>query len=183
MGVGVGVGVAVAVGMAVGTGVGVGVGVDDGGGVGVGVGVLIGRAVGVGAGVAVGLGASAVGSRFTPCSDEVVALESVPFEGMGSGSSEHPISRMARTAMLSTRPMIDFDIAFTSLTSLSGTLLTPLRLTFHRMGADRVAETTATRAAATDVSAPSRIGIPRLSVLVIAPLAQRRMIAWTSRCP
>ena len=53
-----------------------------------------------------------VGSGLTPCSDEVVALESSPFEGMGSGSSEHPVSRMARTAMLSTRPMIDFDIAF-----------------------------------------------------------------------
>ena len=60
-----------------------------------------------------------VGSGLTPCSAEVVALESVPFEGMGSGSSEHPVSRMASTAVLTSRPMIDFDIDFTSLTSLS----------------------------------------------------------------
>ena len=60
--------------------------------------------------------------------------ESVPFEGLGSGSSEHPVSRMARAVAVTSRPMIDFDIAFTSLTSLSGTLPTPLCLTFHRMG-------------------------------------------------
>ena len=40
-----------------------------------------------------------------------------------------------------------------------------------RRKADRVAELTATRAAATAVSAPSRIGFPRLPVLVIAPIA------------
>ena len=45
--------------------------------------------------------------------------------------------------------------------------------------ADRVVELTATRAAATAVSAPSRIGFPRLSVRISAPLPERRMVAWT----
>ena len=60
-----------------------------------------------------------VGSGLTPCSDEVVVLESVPFEGVGSGSSEHPVSRIASAAMPNSSLMIDFDIAFTSLTSLT----------------------------------------------------------------
>ena len=38
------------------------------------------------------------------------------------------------------------------------------------------------RDAATAVSTPSRIGIPRVLVRVIAPLPERRMIAWTFRC-
>ena len=132
----------VGAGVVVGLGVGCGLGMAVGNGVGCGLGmaVAVGRAAGVGIAasdasvfVTADVGAC-VGLGLTPCSDGAVVLESAPFEGMGSGSSEHPISRMARTAMLSTRPMIDFDIAFTSLTSLSGTLLTPLRLTFHRMG-------------------------------------------------
>ena len=106
----------------------------------VGIAAAVGKAAGVGiaaSGAAVFVTAdvgACVGSGLTPCSDEVVVLESVPFEGMGSGSSEHPVSRRASTAMLSTRPMIDFDIPFTSLTSLCGTLLAPHHLTFHRMG-------------------------------------------------
>ena len=54
-----------------------------------------------------------VGSGLTPCSDEVVGLESVPFEGMVSGSSEHPVSSTASTAAL-TSSLMDFDIAFMS---------------------------------------------------------------------
>ena len=52
-----------------------------------------------------------------------------------------------------------------------------------RWKADRVAELTATRAAATAVSTPSRIGIPRPPVLVVASLPKRRMIAWAYRRP
>ena len=108
-------------GVSVGTGVGVGVGVGVAVAVGSGVGVAVGRAVGVGVAasgtwvfVRADVGAC-VGSGLTPCSDEVVGLESVPFEGMGSGSSEHPVSSTASTAALTSSPMMDFDIAFMSI--------------------------------------------------------------------
>ena len=88
--------------------------------------VAVGRPAGVGvaaSGAAVFVTAdvgACVGSGLTPCPDEaVVVLESVPFEGAGSGSSEHPVSRMASTAAVTSSLMIDFDIAFTSLTSLT----------------------------------------------------------------
>ena len=77
--------------MAVGVAVGVGVGIDVGSGVRVAVAVAVGTDVGM----AVGLG-------------RILA------EGAGLGSSEHPVSRLASTAVLTSRPMIDFDIDFTS---------------------------------------------------------------------
>ena len=64
-------------------------------GVAVGVRVAVGVAVGTDVGMAVELG-------------RILA------EGAGLGSSEHPVSRMASTAVLTSRPMIDFDIDFTS---------------------------------------------------------------------
>ena len=126
--VGSGVGMAGGSGVAVGVGVGCGVGMAVGNGVAVAVGRVAGAGVAVVVGRAAGVGVAAsdaamfvkadvgacVGSGLTPCSDEVVVLESVPFEGMVSGSSEHPDSRMASTAMLTSRTMIDFDIAFAS---------------------------------------------------------------------
>ena len=131
MGTGVGVGVGVGVAVAVGSGVGVAVGRAVG--VGVGVAVAVGSGVGVAVGRAVGVGVAAsgtgvfvradvgacVGSGLTPCSDEVVVLESVPFEGMRSGSSEHPVSRMASAAMPNSRPIIDLGIDFMASTSLT----------------------------------------------------------------
>ena len=100
--------------------VGSGVGVAVGRAAGMGVAASGTVAVAVAAGVAVAVGRAAgmgrcrftvrlclsqamrehvLDSGLTPCSDEVVVLASVPFEGRGSGSSEHPVSRMARTAM------------------------------------------------------------------------------------
>ena len=120
--VGAGVGLGVGSSVDVGSGITVGAGVEAFGGasVGAGVGLGVGSSVDVGSGITVGAGveAFAVGSRFIPWSDEVVVLESAPFEGMGSGSLEHPVNRMASTAALTSRPMIDFDIAFPSLTPL-----------------------------------------------------------------
>ncbi len=131
--VGVGVGLAVGVGVAVGTGVFVGLGVGCGLGMAVGNGVAVAAGVAVAVGRAAGVGVAAsdaamfvtadvgacVGSGLTPCSDEVVVSETAPFEGVGSGSSVHPVSRMASTVAVTSSPMIDFDIAFTSLISLS----------------------------------------------------------------
>ena len=136
------VAVAAGVAVAVGRAAGVGVVASRAAAVAVSAGVVVadGRAASVGvaaSGAAMFVTAdvgACVGSGLTPCSDEVVALESVPFEGVGSGSSEHPVSRIASAAMLTSRPMIDFDIAFTSLTSPSGILPAPHCLTFHRMG-------------------------------------------------
>ena len=64
---------------------------------------------GVGVAVAVGVG---VGRRTLAA-------------GEGDGSSEHPVNRMASTAMPISSLLIGFDTAFTSSASLSGTLLAP----------------------------------------------------------
>ena len=130
------VAVAAGVAMAVGRAAGVGVAASGAAAVGVamGVAVVVGRAAGVGvaaSGAAVFVTAdvgACVGSGLTPCSDEVVLSETAPFEGMGSGSSEHPVSRMASTVAVTSSLIIDFDIAFTSLTSLSGLSPDPIGL-------------------------------------------------------
>ena len=67
-----------------------------------------------------------VGSGLTPCSDEAVVLGNRPRSK--EWDLAHRNTRLAgwrATAMLTSRPMIDLGIAFTSSASLSGTLLAP----------------------------------------------------------
>ena len=79
------------VGLGVGVGVGVSVGVSMSAGVAVGVGVASGAGVFVGADVGVG-----VGSRVTPGCVVIVGLGTVLADGMGLGSSVHPVSSRAK---------------------------------------------------------------------------------------
>ena len=184
--VGIGIGSDLAVGLGTGVGVGVAVGTDDGVAVGVAVRVGVGVAVGVRVAIAVAVGTD-VGVA--------VGLGRILATGEGVGSSEHP-ARSTATSIRATTSQIMIGLGILGCSTICQRLRTEggcvnvddlgsarcfeilgagesllILCARSRWNADRVAEVTAIRAAATAVSVPSMTGIPPLPVQVISPLA------------